>query len=209
MTLMDLGIKAETIKVLVYLFSAFITIGAVVALLLWIVRALGLYNMALKVGNRKSWYAFLPFLNLSLTGKMAGNYRGKKGLDSWLLFFYIIFFVLAIIATVMLTAGFVDLLFSAEEAYANDTEISVDALRPIIYAFAVYFCSLFFFIIYRIFMYVCLYSLYDEFDHKNRIVFIVLSILFNPLVPFFLLSASKKKELTYEDIKDGFFFSEE
>ncbi len=205
MTLLDLGLNVQYLKTLVYLFSAFCVILAVVAFLLWIVRSLGLYNMSLKVGNKNSWYAFLPFLNLSLTGKMAGNYRGKRGYDKLLLFFYTVFFILALLSTVMLSAGFVDLLFDAEKAYANNTQLDVLALKPIIQAFMLYLCSLLFFIVYRIIMFVCLYSLYDEFDHRNRKLYIILSVIIYPLVPFFLLSASKKQDMSYEDMRDGFF----
>ena len=186
-----LGISRAAFSAFFIAFAVYSAVFLAVALALYILRAAGIYKMALNAGIKQPWLAFVPVANAYTFGLLAEKNNRKKTTDKTK--YSVVLLTLRIIGTVLFLAAAVTFVIAtakiltfAYAAYENDTELSLEALGSIvlpIVLFAVFTLVTFAFIIIR---YIALWRIYNAYDSSNAAAYTVVSVLFNFTDPIFL-----------------------
>jgi len=79
-----------------------------------------------------------------------------------------------------------------ELTYAAPEQILGSAVTPVLWVLGIVLSVWILAIITTVFQYVCLYDLYASCNPDNKVLFLVLSILFNVTMPFFVFACRKK-----------------
>ena len=140
----------------------------------------GMQVIARRRGIRKSWLAWVPVANMWTLGSISDQYqyvvkgkiRNRRKVLLGLMIGYVAIFVLLEVITAF---------FFGEENVAVFALLFLAALG--IFAVAV---------LYMVFLYIALYDLYVSCDPENAVLYLVLSILLNVTLPFFLLACRNK-----------------
>ena len=186
-----LGISRAAFSAFFIAFAVYSAVFLAVALALYILRAAGIYKMALNAGIKQPWLAFVPVANAYTFGLLAEKNNRKKTTDKTK--YSVVLLTLRIIGTVLFLAAAVTFVIAtakiltfAYAAYENDIELSLEALGSIvlpIVLFAVFTLVTFAFIIIR---YIALWRIYNAYDSSNAAAYTVVSVLFNFTDPIFL-----------------------
>ena len=175
---------------IMFIYFAFIVI---IALAMYLLKAVGLYGMAKSSGFSSPWRSFIPFANIFLFGKIAERYVKKDGKRSakfggLLLAFEILTLVFAFV-TMAFVIGMIFVLATAE----NDSELAYSILAPMVAMLISCFLLMGVAIAYVVIYYVALWRIFTAFDYNNATVYFVLSILFSFLGPIFLFVLRNKQ----------------
>lgn len=197
MTLTEMGITAAPIKMLASLGLAFAVIGALLSITMFVIKAVGLYEMANKAGINNSWFGFVPCFNAFLLGEIAGKYRDKNGkritkLGMTLSLTYILSAVLIIVTAIFAILGLVDVLFIADAAMAADAPFTSSDFAPLKTAGIFLAVTLAVMLVYKILTLVALSRIFSAFDYKNTVFYVILLAIFGFLTPIFILYTGKK-----------------
>ncbi len=186
-----LGISRAAFSAFLIAFAVYSAVFLAVALALYILRAAGIYKMALNAGIKQPWLAFVPVANAYTFGLLAEKNNRKKTTDKTK--YSVVLLTLRIIGTVFFVAAAVTFVIAvakiltfAYAAYENDTKLSLEALGSIvlpIILFAVFTLVTLAFIIIR---YIALWRIYNAYDSSNAAAYTVVSVLFNFTDPIFL-----------------------
>lgn len=186
-----LGISRAAYGAFLIAFAAYSAVFLAVALALYILRAAGIYKMALNAGIKQPWIAFVPVANAYTFGLIAEKNNRKKTTEKTK--FSVVLLTLRIIGTVFFVAAAVTFVIATSKiltfaytAYENDTKLSLEALGSIvlpIVLFAVFTLVTLAFIIIR---YIALWRIYNAYDSSNAAAYTVVSVLFNFTDPIFL-----------------------
>lgn len=186
-----LGISRAAYSAFLIAFAAYSAVFLAVALALYILRAAGIYKMALNAGIKQPWIAFVPVANAYTFGLIAEKNNRKKTTEKTK--FSVVLLTLRIIGTVFFVAAAVTFVIATSKiltfaytAYENDTNLSLEALGSIvlpIVLFAVFTLVTLAFIIIR---YIALWRIYNAYDSSNAAAYTVVSVLFNFTDPIFL-----------------------
>lgn len=186
-----LGISRAAYSAFLIAFAAYSAVFLAVALALYILRAAGIYKMALNAGIKQPWIAFVPVANAYTFGLIAEKNNRKKTTEKTK--FSVVLLTLRIIGTVFFVAAAVTFVIATSKiltfaytAYENDTKLSLEALGSIvlpIVLFAVFTLVTLAFIIIR---YIALWRIYNAYDSSNAAAYTVVSVLFNFTDPIFL-----------------------
>lgn len=186
-----LGISRAAYSAFLIAFAAYSAVFLAVALALYILRAVGIYKMALNAGIKQPWIAFVPVANAYTFGLIAEKNNRKKTTEKTK--FSVVLLTLRIIGTVFFVAAAVTFVIATSKiltfaytAYENDTNLSLEALGSIvlpIVLFAVFTLVTLAFIIIR---YIALWRIYNAYDSSNAAAYTVVSVLFNFTDPIFL-----------------------
>lgn len=190
-------------------FSEIFGIGSIIEIIFslvfsfipYILTAIAVFTMAKKLNLRHAWFAFLPFCDVYLLGKVAEQNKKTKVKYSILLLVLNIVFLVVYLALFVLflifmfqLIGDVELAVELEEAL---TPQMFELLIPlVIFAIMTFVMA----ILYITFYFIALSHVYSIFDDKNNVLFIILSILFTALIPVFLLIESTKQVIKEEEI---------
>ena len=165
--------------------------SSVIGLVMYLLKAFGIYNMSKSLGINNAWFSFIPLVNTYTFGKVAESYKLKSGKKSakfgfWLLVLNIlqVIAVIALIVTlILLVAG----IASVEDGMIEDSAaLRAEIISAIIPFVVAYFLTLAIAITLTVVRYVALWRIYDVFSKNNATLFIILSILFSFLEPIFL-----------------------
>lgn len=187
------GITEGDLMVFAGIMLVYFAFFGIIALVMYILQAFGLYGMAKGSGIGKPWRGFIPFANTFLFGKIAERYVKKDGKPSakfggLLLAFEILTLVLAVV-----TMAFAINVFSVLFAYlaydTGDTAIISATVSMIFSSIVLVGVSIAYVVIY----YVALWRIFTAFDYNNATVYFVLSIFFSFLGPIFLFVLRNKQ----------------
>lgn len=186
-----LGISRVAYSAFLIAFAAYSAVFLAVELALYMLRAAGIYKMALNAGIKQPWIAFVPVANAYTFGLIAEKNNRKKTTEKTK--FSVVLLTLRIIGTVFFVAAAVTFVIATSKiltfaytAYENDTKLSLEALGSIvlpIVLFAVFTLVTLAFIIIR---YIALWRIYNAYDNSNAAAYTVVSVLFNFTDPIFL-----------------------
>lgn len=189
----EAGIGESELAIFSGIMLVYFAFFGIIALVMYLLEAFGLYGMAKGSGIGKPWRGFIPFANTFLFGKIAERYVKKDGKKSarfggLLLAFEILTLVLAFV-TMAFVIGMIFVLATTE----NETELTNSIIVPmfamLISCFVLMGVSIAFVVIY----YVALWRIFTAFDYNNATVYFVLSILFSFLGPIFLFVLRNKQ----------------
>jgi len=170
----------------------------VLTIVMYILQSLGIYTIAQRRGIRNPWMAWLPVTNMWILGSIADQYRyvacGQiRNRRKVLLGMSIAMLALGL----LLFGGYIALIVRLvmqipELTYAAPEQILGSAVAPMLWVLGIVLSVWILAIITTVFQYVCLYDLYASCNPDNKVLFLVLSILFNVTMPFFVFACRKK-----------------
>ena len=163
------------------------------SIMVYIFQSLGLYTIANRRGIHNPWLAWLPIANMWILGSIADQYRyvakgqvksRRKTLVGLMIALYVLLFVIlgGLIALLITGIG------SGFNAAITDSAVAV----PLIVLAVCYIALLVIAIVLLVYQYVCLYDLFSSCNPNNAVTFLVLSIFFNFLPPYFVFACRKK-----------------
>lgn len=162
----------------------------------YVLTALALYTISQRRGIHKPWLAWIPVVNCWLLGSLSDQYhyvvagvnKSKRkallGLSIANAVLGIGFIVAAVVMLVKAVFGIVD--------YASEEYLISVVMSSILSMLALSIPLLGVALAYAIIRYMALYDLYKSLDPSNCVLFLVLSILFGFLEPFFLFFNREK-----------------
>ncbi len=187
----DLGGAGVAVFLIVYLVILLLSSGLSIAT--YVLRSLGVYTIAKRRELKHPWMAWVPGLESWLMGSISDQYqyvsKGKvKNKRKWLLglaiamaVVYVAFFVLYIVMMV-----------SMVDTGIRGGDVEQAALSYLFGALGIWAVIMGVAIAYSVLYYIALYDLYRSVDPRNAVMYIVLSILINITMPFFIFFNRKK-----------------
>lgn len=153
----------------------------------YILTAIAIYTISRRRGLTNAWLAWIPVVNVWLLGSISDQYQYVvKGQDKskrkWLLVLNILKAALLtmIVILAVVTAG---VLFTNKPSELIGLGVAMLGLVLPLVAVMITLCVI---------RYIALYDVYRSLDPANAVLFLVLSILFNPTEPFFLFFSREK-----------------
>lgn len=156
----------------------------------YVLQAVGMYRIGKRRGIRHSWLAWVPLGNLWLLGSISDQYqyvvkgrernrrRALLRLTVSILLISIFMSSCTVAASVSKVLGVVgsDIFMGAAAAITSISYVVVAVLSVLL----------------AIFEYMALYDLYRSCDRRIAVVFLILSLVFSPLIPFFVFAVRNK-----------------
>lgn len=164
----------------------------------YILMSLGLYTIAQRREINHPWMAWIPVLNLWILGSIADQYQyvvknKVRSRRKVLIGVSIATAVCAVVMFGMLISLIVSLVMNGEALnYMSEYEVMNLVLPRLLGSLGVLGIMGILAIISTVFQYVALHDLYSSCDPANKTVFLVLSILFSVVMPFFVFACRKK-----------------
>lgn len=164
-----------------YNFLSFFFVGGIIvfwialAVLFYVFFALGLYTMAKRRGLENPWLAWIPVAYLYTLGKLADTYAAQymnKKTNYALLLLLLVAAVVVLVIVMLSTLAF--------GMMASSGAFMIPYIICVVLLVAVS-------IVYAVFYYIALYRIYN-WHTESSVVLLVLSILFNVIVPFVLFA---------------------
>lgn len=183
--------------------SVVLVVIMVFAILCYVLQSLGMYTIAKRREIKYPWMAWIPVVNVWTLGSIDDQYQyvanGKvTNRRKWLLGLGIVTCVLGIASSVIGTKAMLELasldpsLYSMSDEEALNEEV-VRTILPIVSKMVgVSFFMMVFAIVQTVFQYIALYGLYASCDPNNKVMYLVLSIVFSVTIPFFVVACRNK-----------------
>lgn len=160
----------------------------------YILSSIATYKISKSRGYKNAWLAWVPVANSYVLGSIADSidgYNGKRSYYRHLLLWGSLLPVVVntIISIVGFSMGFASE-FATEEALGGAVAMSLPVMIPLyILAMAIPFAVM-------IISYIVHYKIYADYAPKSATTYLVLSIFFNFLPPFFLFSLRNKPSVS-------------
>lgn len=153
----------------------------------YILSSLAIYRISCRRGLKNPWMAWIPVLNFWLLGSISDQYQylvkgENKSKRKWLLILNILKAVLGMM-TAILCLVMAGSLFAKQNMDAMGAAVAMLGLVLPLIAGSIALCVI---------RYMALYDVYRSLDPNNAVLYLVLSILFNPTEPFFLFFNREK-----------------
>lgn len=178
----------------VFILFIVLLITSGIGIVMYLLQAVGLYNMGKTLQLSKPWLSFIPVANVYALGKIAENYIKADGRKSAR--FSIILLILYIALYVILFAFFIFafILFAVElasdpavNAYLEGEHFAATAAFTVVLPLVIgYVAMLGLSIALMVVLYVAYWRVFAIFDRQNATMYLVLSIFFTFLTPIFL-----------------------
>lgn len=162
-------------------------VALVIAAVFYVLQAVGLYSIAKRRGLSNAWLAWIPIGNYWILGSISDQYqyvvKGKIRNKRKIL----LILELCIIAVGMIM-GLVStvLLLTADGSDAVMVSTTVNLIQSLL-TFGISITA-------AVFWYMALYDLYSSCCPESNVLFLVLSIVFSFLLPFFLFFNRKRDD---------------
>ena len=158
----------------------------------YILTSLAIYSISRRRGLRKAWLAWIPVVNCWLLGSISDQYqyvvKGEiKNKRKWLLILQIVKAVLVMTTAILAIVATAGVIFSFNGA---ETLRSING--PLMGILGVLLPVAGVTIAACVIRYMALYDVYRSLDPSNAVLYLILSILFNPTEPFFLFFNREK-----------------
>lgn len=180
------------IEIAQVIFTTFIAFSAIIALVLYIFKAIAIYKLSKNRGYKKPWIAFIPIVNSYLLGAVADNINmciQKRTIFRYLLLVadgltFAVSLMTYPMAYKMMNEGFI---YSENPAVIFDqmpSYMGISALSGLLGLATIIITG---FVLYRIYM---------DYAPQSGVVYLVLSLLFQVTMPFFLFSIRNKPSIS-------------
>ena len=180
-----------TVFMVVYLII--LAFALIYAAVVYVLQSLGLYTIAKRRCIHHSWLAWIPIGNMWLLGSISDQYqfvaKGRvRNRRKVLLGLLIAVYALLIVAMVILVSSIIT------SVMAEGASGTITATGSMMGAVGFYFVGWLLAVVAMVFTYIAYYDLFASCNPNNAVVFLVLSIFFNFLLPFFIFACRKKDE---------------
>lgn len=199
-------------EMLIEILAVYSTLGglfSLVGLVLYVLQALGLYTVAQRRGIKHAWLAWVPVGCLGILGSISDDFQRRvkgvvKNRRKLLLILSAVMLVLAILVCSSVFGAVFDLIDDAERlerrAGSYTTREYNDAVDDMMEEFFEAFLPMVFLslvmsvvsVVVVVFQYICLYNLFDSCDPDNKVLYLVLSIIFSGLSGIFIFVCRNK-----------------
>ncbi len=175
-------------------------VSLVFGIVLYVLEALGQYTIAKRRGIRKPWLAWIPLANVWTLGCISDQYQyvAKGRVRSRRKVLLVLGILTAIAACVMIVMYFRFILLVLRSApeldYMTDAEAVETIFYPMMEMLAACVVMVPLAITYAVFEYIALYDLYCSCDPRYSVMYLVLTILFGVVMPFFVFAVRNKDE---------------
>ena len=206
---MDFLLEEELLMLLPGLISGVPT--SLFGIAAYILTSLAIYTISRRRGLKKPWLAWIPVINCWLVGSLSDQYQyvvkgENKNKRKWLIGLSILQLALGLAFAVLVLFTVGALIVNNVSDIVGHVVGFLGLLLPLA-AVAIAVCVI---------RYMALYDVYRSLDPDNAVLYLVLSILFNPTEPFFLFFNRDKDlgmpprkqqpvyqpEETYETVED-------
>lgn len=183
------------ILLLILLFNGIAILGSIA---LYVLQALGLYQIAQRRAIRHSWMSWVPVLNTWILGSLSDQYnyvvhRKFRCARKWLLGLDIGICVTYLVTMILGLVGMFGMLTQMTQITSPEELMKLAVAQPM------YLASLVGSIVYWVVAiagivvnFVCLHNLYASCQPKNKTVYTVFSILFPVTIPIFVFVCRNK-----------------
>ena len=191
-TMPGLDALEDAVIAILAVYLGMMLISSLYSILVYVLHSVGLYSIAKRRGIQNPWLAWIPLANLWTLGSVSDQYqyvtKGKvthrrKVLIGLTIALYAIVIVFMVMALYMIFG-------LAADPYANS--MGSGLVGVIIGIVVGYFALLGVAITLLVFQYIAYYDLYNSCNPNNCTVFLVLSIIFSFLTPYFVFAVRKK-----------------
>lgn len=168
------------------------------AIAAYVLTGLGLYTIAQRRGIRNPWMAWVPVLNLWILGSIADQYRyvvkGEVRSRRKVLVVLAAVQAVAVVAVFVLLIGMiVNMVVQGPELdRMSERQVVEMVLKTLLPMLGVLLVMLVMSLVSRVFQYIAYYDLFASCDPENKVLFLVLGILFGVTLPFFVFACRKK-----------------
>ncbi len=187
------------------IYATILGISAFLGIVLFIISGIAYYKMSQSLGFKYAWIGFIPVVSVYALGRIAGTYIKKDGSKSAkfgpiLLVLNILQYIGGLVFLVFAVISAISIIGNAEYAVSQDIAMELDMFMSLIPVIISYFVLFGMSIAFSICYYVALWRVYSLFDDKNAVLFTVLSVFFNFLIPIFLILICKRQaKFTFEE----------
>lgn len=176
-------------------YFVFILLMYLYSLVVYILQSLGLYTIANRRGIHHPWLAWIPVGSVWILGSIADQYqyvaKGKvKNRRKVLLGLAIATAALVLVFFAVFIVLMVTLIQSEFSTSVDESQL----ILPVVLTLIVYLVMVVLSLISLVFQYVCYYDLYASCSPNNAVAFLILSIFFTFLQPFFVFAVRKKDQ---------------
>lgn len=182
--------------VAIVLLTYLVTFG--LGIVMYILQSLGIYTIAQRRGIKYPWLAWLPVANMWILGSISDQYRyvarGQiRNRRKWLLALSIVMLTLSLAAVGGYVAVLVEFVMQIPDiTYVVSGPLPGGGVLPALWVFGVIAAIWILAVAAAVLQYVCLYDLYASCTPNYKVLFLVLSILFNVTMPFLVFACRKK-----------------
>lgn len=189
------GIPRAALQMAFSFFISSVIIFLIISLVLYIIKALGIFKMAQRVGLNNGWLAFIPIAKNYIFGKVAEKYIRKdrrRPAKLGIILTVLDFLMLAcVVFLIYVCFGYI-IFFIFTDIVLPKPGVAVILIISII---SFLFCGLA--IAYTIVRFIALWRIYAIFNYENASMFTVLTYFFGFLEPI-LIFISRNKEPKYD-----------
>ena len=168
-----------------------------IGIALYVLQALGLYTIANRRGIEHPWLAWIPVGSLWLLGDIADSYRHatrgeQKNRRTALLILSIVTVVLVILAFVTIAGSVINMILQAERTvYYDDGLMITQFVSILLSAIGLFLLAGVAAIVQAVLQYICLYELFASCDPDNKVLYLLLSLLFRLEAVFIFICRNK------------------
>lgn len=169
-------------------------ISSVIGIVFYIFSSIGLYTIAKRRGIPSAGWAWVPLGNLWILGSIADQYdlvaKNAKKKQRHLLLWLCVSMIVLILAMIPTLVSFI----IGATRHSFDSS-NADALIGTVLIMLIFYIGLLALaVISAVFTYIAYYKLYKSCSPDNAVLFLVLSIFFSFLTPFFVFACRNKDE---------------
>ncbi|MBQ6839601.1 MAG: hypothetical protein IJO45_02795 [Oscillospiraceae bacterium] len=189
-----MGAIEDTMLAFLAVYMIVMLFTGIYAIAVYVLQSLGFYTIAKRRGIHNPWLAWIPVGNMWILGSISDQYqyvakRNVRNRRKTLLGLMIALYALLILIYVFLIAFGIGAVGSAVAQ-----EFGAGMIVLLILLVIVYLALLVVAIVTSVFQYITLYDLFASSKPNSAVLFLVLGILLNFLLPFFIFACRKKDE---------------
>lgn len=191
----DMGQLENVVVAILGVYLVILLIASVYSLVVYILNSLGMYSIAKRRGIHHPWLAWIPVANVWVLGSISDQYQyvAKNKVTNRrkvLLGLNIPVYILAWVVVALCVKVVMDAVVVA--GYSSD--ITTQLLGSIALLYILDFVMLIVAIIQTVFAYIAYYDLFVSSRPGNAVAFLVLSIIFSFLLPYFVFACRKRDD---------------
>ncbi len=198
--------SAAMLNSILAVYGTIILLSSIFGIVAYVFQSIGLFKMAKNLNLNHAWMAWVPLLNTYTFGKIGSQYVKKDGKPSakfggWLIGLEIAMFALLICMIASIIAMIPSIIGMAiSENYASYDNLIGSILGVLLSSVGISGVS----IAYSVIYYIALWRIYAVFDNSTATVFLIVSILFSPAMPFILFAIRNNKPALTHNERMGF-----
>lgn len=179
-------------RVFMLVYGIFFLIILAYSFVVYVLQSLGLYGISKRRGIHNPWLAWLPIGNVWIIGSISDQYqylvKGRnRNRRKVLLGLYIALYVLLIIFYLIYFSLMGKMVMGIETEY-----LSPDIALPFMGIFLISIPMFAVSVAALVFLYIAYYDLFASCQPENAVLFLVLSVVFNVTIPFFVFAMRNK-----------------